>query len=186
MSEQEEQGGGGPAAGDPGAAGGGAGAGGAAPGGAAGPGGEPGIGQPTEEEVRAALEEQMRRIRVEDVLVQTAVTLVNLAGRRLGLAAPGQEGEGEKDVEQARLAIEATRALVPLLPGDIGPIRDALSQLQVAYAREAGGGAPAGTGAEEAGAGEPGSGPASEQPAQSAEEAERAKARSKLWTPPGA
>ena len=37
-------------------------------------------GQPTEEELRAALEEQMRQLRVEDVLLQTIVTLVNLGG----------------------------------------------------------------------------------------------------------
>ncbi len=93
---------------------------------------------PTEEEVRAALEEQMRRIRVEDVIVQTAVTLVNLAGRRLGLAAPGEEGAAERDLDQAKLAIEGTRALLPLLPGEVTPIRDALSQLQMAYAQRAG------------------------------------------------
>ena len=34
--------------------------------------------EPTEEELRAALEEQMKRITVHDVLLQTVVTLVNL------------------------------------------------------------------------------------------------------------
>ena len=43
--------------------------------------------EPGEDEMRAALEEQMRRITVQDVLVQTVVTLINLGGRRLGLAA---------------------------------------------------------------------------------------------------
>ena len=41
--------------------------------GPAGPGGPP----PSEEEMQAAFEEQMRHIRVEDVVVQTTVTLVN-------------------------------------------------------------------------------------------------------------
>ena len=68
--------------------------------------------QPTEEELRAAMEEQMRRIRVQDVLLQTAATLVNLGGRRLGLA---PDAGDERDLEQARLAIEGVRALVPLL-----------------------------------------------------------------------
>ena len=54
--------------------------------------------QPTEEELRAALEEQMRQIRVEDVILQTTATLINLAGRRLGLAGEPEE----KDIEQAR------------------------------------------------------------------------------------
>jgi hypothetical protein len=112
-------------------------------------------GQPSEEELRAALEEQMKRITVEDVLLQTVVTLVNLAGRRLTV-------EGEKDVEQAKLGIEAVRALLPLCPQDqVGPIKDALSQLQMLFAREAG------------------------EPSGEAPEPEPEKPASKLWTPPG-
>lgn len=144
--------------------------------------------EPTEEELRAALEEQMRHIRVEDVILQTVATLVNLAARRLGLAtAPGEEPGDERDIEQARLAIEAVRALVVLAPEDqVAPVRQALSQLQMAFAREtqaaAGGGtpaaAPAGGDAEPpppAGGAAPGG----------AGEDERAKARSKIWTPRG-
>jgi hypothetical protein len=128
--------------------------------------------EPSEEELRAALEEQMRRITVPDVLIQTVVTLINLGGRRLGLAGPPEEA-GEKDLEQARLAIEGARALVPLLPQDqdLGPVRDALSRLQMAYVQETQG-APATDKPQE------------EQP-DAAAEAERAKARSKIWTPPG-
>src|SRR3954462_10593981 len=76
----------------------------------------------------------MRRITVQDVLIQTVVTLINLGGRRLGLAGPPEQA-GDKDLEQARLAIEGARSLVPLLPqdADLGPVRDALSQLQMAY-----------------------------------------------------
>jgi hypothetical protein len=136
--------------------------------------------QPSDEELRAALEEQMRRIRVEDVLVQTAVTLVNLAGRRMGLATPDGEREETTDLGQARLAIDATRALVPLLPPEPQePIRDALSQLQLAFARESRGAGEAPAAPPEKGADEAGAGKA-------AEEAERAKARAKIWTPPGA
>jgi hypothetical protein len=136
--------------------------------------------EPSEDELRAALEEQMRRITVQDVLIQTVVTLINLGGRRLGLAGPPEQA-GDKDVEQARLAIEGARALLPLLPqeADLGPVRDALSQLQMAYvqlAQQPGDDSPA---------------PAPETapepaPDQAADEAERAKARSKIWTPPGA
>ena len=138
--------------------------------------------QPTEEELRAAMEEQMRRITVQDVVLQTVATLVNLGGRRLGLA---PEAKDERDLEQARIAIEATRALVPLLGAEEArAVREALSQLQVAFAREAGG-------AEGAREGTPGAAPASapgepsarERPA--ADEADRARARSKIWTPPG-
>ena len=145
--------------------------------------------EPTEEQIRA-FEEQLKQLRVEDVLVQTLVTFVNLGARRLGLS-----GEPEaRDLAQAQLAIEGARALMPLVPeGELGPIRDALSQLQVAFARETQGApeptadapAPGGPGA---GAGQqppaPGEGaaPASEP---EPDEAERAKARSKIWTPPG-
>ena len=131
--------------------------------------------EPTEEELRAALEEQMRRITVKDVMLQTVVTLVNLSARKLGLA----EGE-EKDLEQARLGIEGVRALLPLLPQEeVAPVREALSQIQLAYAQEAG----AGHGSPVTGHG--GEKPPAEEKA-SDEEAERAKARSKIWTPPGA
>ena len=56
--------------------------------------------------------------------------------RRTGLV----EGtEAERDPDQVRLAIEAVRAVLPLLepvaPSQVGSIRDALSQLQLAYVR---------------------------------------------------
>jgi hypothetical protein len=100
--------------------------------------------QMSEEELRAAyeaqLEEQLKSLRVEDVVVQTIVTLVNLGGRRAGLA-PGTEAE--RDPDQLRLAIEGARALLGLIEAELGPdgaaIRDALSQLQLAYAQLAGG-----------------------------------------------
>jgi hypothetical protein len=134
--------------------------------------------------MRAALEEQMRRITVQDVLIQTVVTLINLGGRRLGLAGPPEQA-GDKDLEQARLAIEGARALAPLMPQDqLGPVRDALAQLQMAYVQETQGAEGRGQGAEAEGQAAV---PPSEAPAQAAaDEAERAKARSKIWTPPGA
>jgi hypothetical protein len=117
----------------------------------AGPGPGAPQGQPTEAEMQAALEEQMRNIRVEDVVVQTTVTLVNLGARRLGLAAaPGEDAAAERDLGQAQVAIEAVRALLPLLPAEVGEqIAPALSQLQMAFAREAqGGGEPPAPGAQ--------------------------------------
>jgi len=92
--------------------------------------------QPTEEELRASYEAELKRIRVEHVLLDQVVSLVNLGMRRTGLA-PGTEDE--RDPGQVRLAIEAIRVLLPLLevstPQQVGPIRDALSQLQLAYVR---------------------------------------------------
>ena len=104
--------------------------------------------QMSEEELRAAyeaqLEEQLKTLRDEDVVVQTIVTLVNLGGRRAGLA-PGTEAE--RDPDQLRLAIEGARALLGLIEAELGPdgaaIRDALSQLQLAYTQLAGGVQPA-------------------------------------------
>jgi hypothetical protein len=112
-------------------------------------------GEPTEEQLREAL----KQLRVEDVLLQTVVTLVNLSGRRLTVAE-------EKDLEQAKLGIEAVRALLPMCPEEEAkPIRDALAQLQMVYVRET-------------------QQPATEEQA-GKEDQERAKARSKIWTPPG-
>jgi hypothetical protein len=96
---------------------------------------------PTEEELRAAYEAELQRITVDDVLVQTVVSLLNLGGRRAGLA-PGTEQE--RDLDQVRSAVEGVRALLPLVEPQLGPdaaqLRQALSQLQLAYARLTGGG----------------------------------------------
>jgi hypothetical protein len=90
----------------------------------------------TDEELREAYEAELSRIRVDDVLIQTLVSLLNLGARRAGLT--GQAGE-ETDFEQVRLAIEGTRALLPLVEPALGPdakqVRDALSQLQLAFTR---------------------------------------------------
>ncbi len=92
--------------------------------------------QPTEEELRAAYEEEIKKIRVEHVLLEHVVTLINLGMRRTGLA-PGTEAE--RDRTQVRLAIESVRAQLPMIeqvaPSQAAPIRDALSQLQLAFVR---------------------------------------------------
>ena len=92
--------------------------------------------EPTEEELRAAYEAELKRLRVEHVLLDNVAALANLGMRRTGLA-PGTEGE--QDPEQVRLAIESIRALLPVLeqaaPAQIGAIRDAVSQLQLAFVR---------------------------------------------------
>ena len=93
--------------------------------------------QPSEEEIRA-LEAEMERLTVDDVLLQTVVTLLNLGARKAGLV----EGS-QADLPQVKQAIEAARALLPLVEerhGDqLGPVRDALSRLQMAYVQKAGG-----------------------------------------------
>ncbi len=150
--------------------------------------------QPTEDELRAAYEEEIKSVRVEHVLLDHVVTLVNLGMRRTGLA-PGTETE--RDPMQVRLAIEGIRAVLPLLeqvaPDQIKPIRDALSQLQMAFVRVGGEAESAQTppAAEPpptqdpppAGPQPPGA-PAAEEPAPGAgEEAGPAQRSGRLWIP---
>jgi hypothetical protein len=93
----------------------------------------PGTPEFSEEEL-AALEAEMDRITVDDVLLQTLVSLINLGARRAGLGGP--EGP-PADLDQTRQAIDGARALMPLLEarhGDqLAQIREALSRLQMAY-----------------------------------------------------
>ena len=94
--------------------------------------------QLTEEQIRQ-LEAEMERITVDDVLLQTLVTLLNLAARKGGLATPpGQEGP-KPDLEQMRQAIDGARAILLLVEQrhaeQLGPVRDTLSQLQMAYSQ---------------------------------------------------
>jgi hypothetical protein len=122
-------------------------------------------GEPTEEELRAAYEAELSRITPAEMMLQAAVSLLNIGARRLGLTGGGSgpaAGDGatggahpgsERDLGQVRDAIEGVRALLDVLEGsmpqELRPLRDALSQLQIAYAREAptgtGAGAPGGT-----------------------------------------
>ena len=101
---------------------------------------------------------------VADVLVSTTASLVNLAGIRL------TEKE-HHDPAKAKEAIDAARQLLPLCPEEaVGPIKDALSQVQMLYVRETQTqGAP----------------PAEDSPAPDDDAKQRAEARSKIWTPPG-
>jgi hypothetical protein len=128
-------------------------------GGYPGPGGPPGPEgrAPTEEELRAAYEAEIAKVKVEQVLLEHVVTLINLGMRRTGLV-PGTEAE--RDPAQVRVAIEAIRVQLPLLeqaaPQQISPIREALSQLQLAYVKI--GGAPGPGVAEEPSEGSPGGG----------------------------
>jgi hypothetical protein len=134
--------------------------------------------EPTEEELRAAYEQQLKQIRVDDVLVQTVLSLINLGSLRAGLV-PGNEAEA--DPAQLRQAIEGVRALMPLVEPSLGPdarqIREAMSRLQMEYARLAG------TGAAETG--ETAEQPAAEgeQPTPQPEGPGPAQSSGRLWVP---
>jgi hypothetical protein len=118
----------------------------------------------TEEELKA-IEAEMEKLRVDDVLLQTLVTLINLGVRKAGLAAPPGEEPPQRDLEQTRQAIEGARALIPLLEPrhgkELGSVKDALSRLQMAFVQLSGG-APSAPGKpdEPAKPQEPGPGPA--------------------------
>lgn len=84
------------------------------------------------EEEREMLEAQMKEIRVEDLLAQTVASVLNLSARRI-------VKEDEVDLEQARIGIEAVRAIVALLPNEVEQaIREPLSQVQMLYAQRSG------------------------------------------------
>jgi hypothetical protein len=129
---------------------------------------------PSEEELQRRLEEQVRKLRVQDLLTESVVSILNLSARRIAK-------EDERDLEQGRIGIEAVRALIDLL--DEGPreqVREALSQVQMLYVRETqgGGGGDAGDGGE----------PAPEPPSQTAgpgPERRGPEPPPRLWTPPG-
>ena len=88
-------------------------------------------GQPSDEELMERLEEELKKLKVSDLLVQTLYTMSSLAYRKLS--------EEDRDLDQARLAIEALRALVPVLEGSVAEdvirdFRQVTSNLQLAYA----------------------------------------------------
>jgi hypothetical protein len=86
---------------------------------------------PSDEELVRQLEAELQKLKVSDLLVQTLYTVSSLGYRRLS--------EEHRDLEQARLAIDALRALMPVLEGTVGEelIRDfkqVTANLQLAYA----------------------------------------------------
>ncbi len=88
--------------------------------------------EPSQEELLAQLEEEFAKLKVADVLVQTVFTISSLGYRSLG--------EEHRDLAQAKLAIEALRALVPVmkeaLPADVTRDFDQLvANMQLAYAK---------------------------------------------------
>jgi hypothetical protein len=95
--------------------------------------------EPTEEEIARELANELRKLKVEDVLIQTLITISSIGYRRLGLT---PETKDDRDLVQAQLAIDTMRALVPVLekvvPAEL--IRDfnqSVANLQLAYAKAA-------------------------------------------------
>ena len=82
--------------------------------------------EPTAEQ----LVEELRKVKVADVLAHTCTMLASIG---YGKLAPET-----RDLDDARLAIDALRALLPLLPEDgREPIQQVVSNLQLTYAEAA-------------------------------------------------
>jgi hypothetical protein len=84
-----------------------------------------------EQELLKQVEEELRKLKVSDLLLQTLYTVSSLGYHRLS-------GEG-KDLDQARLAIESLKVLIPVLEGQVpgDALRDfnqVLANMQLAYA----------------------------------------------------
>lgn len=99
--------------------------------------------QPDEAQLRAAYEAELSRIATVDMVLQAAASMLNIGAYRLGLTGgdPAQrEGaDRQEDLEQVRDAIDAVRGLMGVIERraatELRPLRDALSQLQMAYTR---------------------------------------------------
>jgi hypothetical protein len=85
----------------------------------------------SERELVEQLQAELSRLKVSDLLVQTVYTVSSLGYHRLS-------GE-HKDLDQARLSIEALKALLPVLEGEVPDevVRDfgqVIANMQLAYA----------------------------------------------------
>jgi len=132
------------------------------------PGGDPEAEQisPEQEEMLRQMEEEMRKVRVQDLVAQSVVSILNLSYRRIAK-------DDERDLEQARVGIEAIRGMVDVLdPESQQEIKNALSQVQVLYAQAVGAGS------------EPGGEPeAGEEAPPAAGPGQAGGAPPRLWTP---
>ena len=84
-----------------------------------------------DEELLRKVEEQLRDLKVSDVLLQTLYTVSSLGWHKLSST--------DRDLEQARLAIEALRALLPVLAETMPPqvkrdLEQMVANMQLAYA----------------------------------------------------
>ena len=86
---------------------------------------------PDEQKLIEELQAELAKLKVSDLLLQTLYTVSSLGYHRLS-------GEA-KDLAQTRLAIEALKAIVPVLEGSAPPealndFKQVLANLQLAYA----------------------------------------------------
>ena len=87
--------------------------------------------QQSDEELLKQVEEELKKLKVSDLLVQMLYTVSSLGYRKLSAE--------DRDLDQARLAIESLRAVLPVLEGSISEdvmrdFRQVTANLQLAYA----------------------------------------------------
>jgi hypothetical protein len=95
----------------------------------------------SDEELLAKVEEELKKLKVSDLLVQMLYTVSSLGYRKLSAE--------DRDLDQAKLAIEALRTLLPVLedtvPADVvRDFRQVTANLQLAYAEATKGAEPQG------------------------------------------
>jgi hypothetical protein len=88
-----------------------------------------------DEELLRKVEEQLRELKVSDVLLQTLYTVSSLGWHKLSST--------DRDLEQAKLAIEGLRALLPVLdesmPAEVKrDLEQMVANMQLAYASAVG------------------------------------------------
>jgi hypothetical protein len=87
--------------------------------------------QPNDEELLKQVEEELKKLRVSDLLVQMLYTVSSLGYRKLS--------PEDRDLDEARLAIETLRVMLPVLEGAVPEdvvrdFRQVTAGLQLAYA----------------------------------------------------
>jgi len=85
----------------------------------------------TDEELLKQVEEELKKLKVSDLLVQMLYTVSSLGYRKLSAE--------DRDLDQARLAIESLGAILPVLEGSVPDdvmrdFRQVTANLQLAYA----------------------------------------------------
>jgi hypothetical protein len=86
---------------------------------------------PNDEEFLRKVEEQLRDLKVSDLLLQTVYTISSLGWHKLSST--------DRDLEQAKLSIDALRALLPVLAGGMPAeakrdLDQMVANMQLAYA----------------------------------------------------
>ena len=92
---------------------------------------EPHSEERSDEELLQQVEEELKKLKVADLLVQMLYTISSLGYRKLSAE--------DRDLDQAKLAIDSLRALLPVLEGSVAEdvlrdFRQVTSNLQLAYA----------------------------------------------------